>query len=282
MRLRSSDGEGRRLPSDHGSLAFGVAPRNPGAARTPAPGAISALAIGGGYTVGPRENRTVLFGRNKDEVHVCVGEDDRRVSRQQGVLTHRRGQWWVGNTGRLPIRLPQSRWLFPEEEEVPLTSGYTPMFLRGSADREHLLEVYVVGSNGEQPTAVHTEPTDTPRTWRLEPHERLVLVALGQRYLRHEARPQPLSRVQVADLLAELQPDAEWGYRKVERVVANVRYRLAHARQPVAGLTKEEVPEPVGNWLNHNLLTELVMNTTTLVPPDLALLDEPPAPESAD
>lgn len=34
----------------------------------------------------------------------------------------------------------------------------------------------------------------------------------------------------------------------------------------------EEVGEPVGNTLNDNLLTELVQSTT-LVPPDLALLD---------
>lgn len=272
MRLRSSGDEGRELPRGHESLAFGVAPRGPGA-RPPAPGAISVLAVRGGYTVGPRENRTVVFGRNRDEVHVCVGADDRRISRQHGVFTHRRGTWWVHNTGKMPIRLPQSQWLFPDEDEIPLTIGYTPLFMRGSGNREHLLEVYVVGPHGEQPATVPTDPTEPPKSWRLDPVERLVVTALGQRYLRHEARPQPLARHQVADLLAEIQPGEHWDHRRVERVVAAVRMRLAEAGVP--GLTKQEVPEPIGNWLNHNLLTELVMNTTTLTPPDLALLDEP-------
>jgi hypothetical protein len=40
----------------------------------------------------------------------------------------------------------------------------------------------------------------------------------------------------------------------------------------VAGLTRDEVGEPVGNALNHNLITELLL-TTTLVPPDLAEID---------
>jgi hypothetical protein len=43
----------------------------------------------------------------------------------------------------------------------------------------------------------------------------------------------------------------------------------------VPGLTREEVGEPVGNALNDNLIRELVLSTT-LVPPDLALLDDPP------
>ncbi len=37
------------------------------------------------------------------------------------------------------------------------------------------------------------------------------------------------------------------------------------------GLTREEVGEPVGNMLNHNLITEL-LRTRTLVPPDLLML----------
>lgn len=278
MKLRSGNDEGRELPPDHQSLAFGVSSPKTGI-RPPAPGAISVLAISGGYTVGPCENRTVLFGRNMHDVHVCVGGDDRRISRRQGVLTYRRGQWWVGNIGKPPIRLPESQWLFTDEEVIPLAVGYTPLFLSGSGGREHLLELYVVGPSGEQPGLVYTELTEPGRTWLLDAQERLVLVALGQRYLRHEARPQPMGRQQVADLLAEIQPAVGWDPRKVDRVIAAVRKRLANDRRdPVRGLTKEEVPEPVGNWLNHNLLTELVMNTTTLVPPDLALVDEPPSP----
>jgi hypothetical protein len=44
------------------------------------------------------------------------------------------------------------------------------------------------------------------------------------------------------------------------------------SRAGVAGLTREEVTGPVGNALNHNLLTEMV-RSTTLVPPDLRRLD---------
>lgn len=40
----------------------------------------------------------------------------------------------------------------------------------------------------------------------------------------------------------------------------------------MSGLTRDEVGEPVGNTLNHNLITELLL-TTTLVPPDLAEID---------
>ncbi|MEU6721368.1 hypothetical protein ABZ897_58840 [Nonomuraea sp. NPDC046802] len=275
--LSSADDEGRELPRGHESLRFGVSPTN---TRRPAPGAIAALTVRGGFTIGPGEGRQVLFGRNKDEVHVCISEEDRRISRRHGVLTHRGGTWWVGNTGQVPIRMPHSQWLFPNEEEIPLAPGYTPLFIRGSGGREHLLEVYVVGPDGDQRVPAHAEPTDQPRSWRLDPRERLVLVALGQRYLRYEARPYPLGRRQVAELLADVDPEGDWTHRKVERVIAGVRKRLSKER--VRGLTREEVPEPVGNWLNHNLLTELVMNSATLVPSDLALLEEPPEDDDLD
>jgi len=52
--------------------------------------------------------------------------------------------------------------------------------------------------------------------------------------------------------------------------VTEVRNQLS--AQGVYGLVREEVGEPVGNLLNHSLLTELV-RSTTLVPPDLAQLD---------
>lgn len=253
--------DGQPLSSNHDSLAFGV-PRS-------APGAIYALAIGGGFAVGPREGRTVVFGRNKPEVHVCIGEDDRRVSRQHGLLTCQDGQWWVRNTGRLPIRLPGSQWLFADEESLPLTAGYTPLFVPGTRGREHLLELFVAGDDGSRPAPRPGDVTEPPRTWRLLPEERLVLIALGQRYLLHEGDPQPMGRQQVADQLNDLEPGA-WTSRKVEHTVTAVRARLSKAGVP--GLTREEVGEPVGNKLNDNLLRELLLSTT-LVPPDLRSLD---------
>ncbi|MGB3442347.1 MAG: FHA domain-containing protein [Actinophytocola sp.] len=253
--------DGRRLSSSHDSLAFGV-PRS-------APGAIYALAISGGFAVGPSDGRTVVFGRNKPEVHVCIGEDDRRVSRRHGLLTCQDGRWWVSNTGRLPIRLPDSQWLFSDEESLPLAAGYTPLFVPGTRGREHLLELYVAGADGARPAPRPGDVTEPPRTWRLRADERLVLIALGQRYLRHESDPQPMGRQQVADQLNDLRPGT-WTARKVEHTVTAVRARLSKSGVP--GLTREEVGEPVGNKLNDNLLRELLLSTT-LVPPDLRVIE---------
>jgi hypothetical protein len=236
-----------------------------------APGAVVALSLSGRVVQEPTEGQTVRFGRNRPDVDLCVGETDLRVSRAHGLLTYHDGNWWVSNTGRLPIRLPRTRWLFPDEDPVPLPDGYTPLFIRGSRDREHLLETYVVSWEGRQPTPRHDALTQPPRQWHLTADERPLLVVLGQRYLLHEANPQPLARQQVAGILAELQPDANWSVKRVEHMVADVRARLS--AQGVYGLLREEVGEPVGNALNDNLLRELVLSTT-LVPADLALLHE--------
>jgi hypothetical protein len=254
----------RQLPTTHASLAYGVPP----AARA----TIFVLSVGGGMSVGPKEGRTLLFGRNRPDVHVCVGEDDPRVSREHGALEHRDGTWWIRNTGRLPVRLPGGRLLFAEEEPVPLGDGYTPVFVRGSSGREHLLEVFVTGADGGRPAARHREATQQPVLWRLDDDERLVLVVLGQRYLLHEHRPQPLSWRQAADQLAEIQPAAGWTPKRVEHAVTAIRTRMS--KGGVSGLTREEVGEPVGNALNDNLIRELVLSTT-LVPPDLELLGDP-------
>jgi hypothetical protein len=60
------------LSATHGSLALGVPPSTPGT--------IFALAITGGIAIKPRQGRTVVFGRNRPEVHVCVSEDDPQIS----------------------------------------------------------------------------------------------------------------------------------------------------------------------------------------------------------
>ncbi|HZE40069.1 MAG TPA: hypothetical protein VE172_14780 [Stackebrandtia sp.] len=259
----SPNGNGERsLPSRHASLAYGVPP-------SPV-GTIYALAISGGITLRPKEGRSVLFGRNRPEVHVCLGEDDRRVSRNHGSLTFRTDRWWVANTGRVPLRLPNSRLLFSQDEPVPLTMGYTPVFVRGSGGREHLLEVYVAGPEEPKPCTMPDEATQPPRCWALAEPERLALTVLGQRYLLHEVYPQPLTWHQAAAELADLRPNEEWSSKRVERMVSKVRARMS--RRGVAGLTRDEVGEPVGNTLNHNLIREL-MESTTLVPTDLRLLE---------
>ncbi|WP_246842878.1 FHA domain-containing protein [Allokutzneria sp. NRRL B-24872] len=261
---QEKDADLRKLSSGHDSLAFGVnsaAPRD----------TLYALATLGGVSVRPSSGRTILFGRNRDDVHVCVGGDDTKVSRVHGELVYRERRWEVATTGKLPLRLPGSRMLFHGEEPIPLGEGYTPLFVRGSSGREHLLEVYVVGPDGQRPVSRHRDVTQPPKTWRLSPAERLALVVLGQRYLLHEARPQPLAWRQAADQLAELAPNDGWTAKRVEHLVVAVRTRLS--RGGVPGLTREEVGEPVGNSLNDNLLRELMLSTT-LVPPDLALLED--------
>jgi hypothetical protein len=255
--------DGRILPENHGSLARGVPPS--------APGTIFTLSLTGGIVMGSGEGREVIFGRNRPDVHVCLGEDDLRVSREQGTLTHHERRWWLHNRGKMPIRLPGSRLLFKREDPVPLADGYTPLFVRGSNDREHLMEVYVTGLDGRRPVPRHEELTLPPRIWRLEEDERLALIVLGQRYLLHEPRPQPLAWQVAAKQLSELQPDVDWTGKRVAWVVQRVRTRLSS--EGVAGLTREEIGEPVGNALNHNLIRELLLSTT-LVPPDLAVLDD--------
>ncbi|MCG8915190.1 FHA domain-containing protein [Actinokineospora sp. PR83] len=245
-----------------------------GAARVP-PGGLSALTLTGGVTVEPREGHRVRFGRNRPRVEVCVGENDVSVSREHGVLDHRGGRWWVTNTGRSPIRLPASLLLHRDGEPLPLAPGYTPLFLRGSRGREHLVELYVADAAGSQLSPRPNDITQPPKRWRLTEEERLALVVLGQRYLLHDPHPQPLARQQAADQLRELRPAANWTIKRVEHIVAGVRGRLAASG--VHGLLREEVGEPVGLTLTVNLLRELI-SSTTLVPLDLDLVDDPNAP----
>lgn len=89
-------------------------------------------------------------------------------------------------------------------------------------------------------------------------------MVLGQRYLLHDPRPQPLTWKETAAQLAEFQPTAGWGPKRVEHLVTGVRTRLS--RNGVPWLTREEIGEPVGSTLNDNLLRELLLSTT-LVPP---------------
>lgn len=254
----------RPLPPTRGSLATGVPEAEPGT--------MFAQSVGGGIEVRAREKRTIVFGRDRAAVHVCLGPDDRQVSRQHGRLVHRGGRWWVHNTGKLPIQLPGSQLLFTGEEPVPLATGYSPMFVHGSRKRVHLLEVYVAGETGDRPAPRPDDPTQPPARWSLDDAERLALVVLGQRYLLHEARPVPQTWQQTASQLHELRPDDGWNHKRVERLVEKVRMRLS--ARGVPGLTRDEVPEPIGNALNDNLLRELLLSTT-LTPRDLALIAPP-------
>src|SRR5262245_55718272 len=181
------------LPVGHRSLAYG--------SDDPVPGGLLAQSRAGGVRVRPAEGRSVYFGRNFEEVHVGIGVDDRRVSRRQGALTRRGERWWVVNTGNQPIRLPNSRWLHRDGEQVPLATGYTPLFVPGSGRREYLLELFVVGAGN---TAGRAWPASCPAAVPLDADERLAVVVLSQRYLSYEADPRPLTWPEATGRLAVL------------------------------------------------------------------------------
>ena len=256
----------RPLPPSPGGLAGRVPPAPPGS--------LFVLAAGGGFAAPPRPAFEVVFGRKEPDVHVCIGPDDPRMSRFQGRITRGGTEWWLRNEGKLPIRLPQSRFLL-SGNEIPLAEGYSPLFIRTSKRREHLLEVRVVGT-GHKDTLVGTDhPTDTaePEGWDLTPTERLVLTALALRYLRQEPHPQPQSWKQVAlDLNNAVGTRSDWTHKQAANVVLKVRERLIPY---VAGLRLEDWGDPAGNMVNHQLILEL-LQTATLRPPDLRLLETEP------
>lgn len=247
------------LPADTGTLARGL---------PPAPhGTLFALGERGGIRVPPTDRFTVIFGRNEPEVHVCVGENDLKVSRRQGQLSCDGKRWSVRNLGTVPIRFPGTQLLLSgQQEQLPV--AYTPLFIRTEPGREHVLEVRIAGSLAKPSAACYEQRPLAPAPWELSDRERLVLVVLGQRYLRHELHAAPLSWGQVADALRSLQPGVGWTAKRAEHIVGAVRARLA--QRDVRGLTRDEMGEPVGNALNHNLMLELLLSTT-LVPPDLRL-----------
>ncbi|MFJ5226736.1 FHA domain-containing protein [Streptomyces sp. NPDC088400] len=248
------------------SLARGVAPAGPGT--------LHARSVTGGIRVGPRPGLTIRFGRGeRPDTDLAVGDDDLRVSRQHGELTYRGHQWWLRNTGRQLVRLPHGRLMHSSSEPIPLAAGYTPLFVKGSGFREHLVELYVTGH--DQPGLVPRRQAATlpPRIWPLDDDERLLLIVLGQHYLLYEDGPRPLSYRRAAAQLAYLRPDANWSERRIEHKIKDVRLRLQSAGFPHPLLHDKATGAPSDNNLLHNLLRGLV-ESTTLVPPDLELMDD--------
>lgn len=249
-----------------------LGPDLPSLARTVPAAPVGTLFVvgpAGGVRVAPDSGFVVVFGRNEPEVHVAVGGGDDGVSRRQGVLRRRDGAWTIANLGRLPLRLPGPR-LVLTGHDAALADGYTPVVLRTAERREHLLEVRVAGASDPRRDAADDAETRGPRVWPLSDRERLVLVVLGQRYLRQEPGALPLTWRAVEDELDRVAPDDGWSAKRAEHLVGSVRTRLART---VPGLTREEVGEPVGATLTHRLLVELLA-TSTLVPSDLGLLGE--------
>ncbi|MEO3852660.1 hypothetical protein ABGB09_34430 [Streptomyces sp. B8F3] len=255
------------LPKEVGSLSRGLPPADV----PPLPETLFVLGSNGGMSVAPDAGFTVVFGRNEPEVHVCVGGGDQHVSRQQGVVARQYARWVLTNTGKRPIRFPDSR-LVHRGDQAFLPAGYTPLFVV-SPRQDHLLEVRVSaarpGGAAGGPTVQEESTLSDERD--LEDHERLVIVCLAQRYLQGDPQPQPLTWAQVADELQRLQPARNWTEKSAAHTVANVRKKLSDKGVP--GLTAKDVPPPVGNALNHNLITDL-LQTATIGKKDLSSLGE--------
>ncbi|MGW7349750.1 FHA domain-containing protein [Streptomyces sp. NPDC054784] len=253
---------------DSDSLARGVAPASAGT--------LHARSVGGGIQVVPRAGRTVRFGRGEEpDVDLCVGEDDLRVSRRHGELRYDDRRWWLRNTGQQLVRLPRGRLMHTSTDPVPLAEGYTPLFVKGSGHREHLVELYVTGPDQQRLVPRRRADTLPPKRWPLDDDERLLLVVLGQRYLRYEEAPRPLSYRQAAEELNYLSVGASWSERRIEYRVGIVRQRLNDGGFPQALFQGADSGGPCDNNLIHNLLKGLV-ESTTLVPPDLRLIDDDP------
>ena len=263
--MRHKDFPAQVLPAGTRSLVDKVPPAPPGT--------IFVLAADGGYAV-PPGTHPLLFGRDSDQVHVAVGVDDPCVSRKHGAFTCVGREWWVRNTGSLPIELPGSILLTGHERRID--AGFTPLMLRSSKRRSHLLEVRVTGGGRLDAACGVGATTKQPEDkYELTLQQRMVLTALAQRYLVQDRYPQPLTWKQVATCLNHVPASGKaWTARSVEAKVGDVRQRLSREKG-VPGLTREEVGEPVGNMLNHNLIMEL-LRTTTLAVQDLLLLGVEP------
>ena len=234
----------------------------------PVPGTVLVHSVGDAVTMPPKEGRQLLFGRNRPEVHLCVGEDDLTVSRKHGTLTYSAGRWWLRNTGLLAIRIGESRLLTAHDEPVPLAEGYTSLVVEGSRGRLHLVEVLVVGPEvGITPR--HGDQTRPIRAWDLRPEERLAAVALAEDYLRNHPGAQPATWQDAAKLMARLDPDRKWTDKKVEHRVRALRLRLAACG--VHGVVQPEVGGS-GDALKHNLIKELIA-TNSISSQDLELID---------
>ncbi|MDH6139158.1 hypothetical protein P3T35_001158 [Kitasatospora sp. GP30] len=258
----------------HGSFPPQILPPGSPADRVPAapPRTIFVLGPEGGYAVPPRRY-TLLFGRDREDVHVPVGVDDPTVSRRHGILTCTGADrnWWLVNTGNLPIELPGGVLVLTGHKRI-VEPGYTPLVINSSKRRSHLVEVRVVDGDDRQPRSTTGAETVDPETvYELSPHERLVLTALARRYLLgQDAFPLPLAWEDTARL-ANSSPYAakSWTHKSVANTVEDVRERLH--RRGVRGLLREEVGEPVGSTLSVNLIREL-LRTATLSAQDLELL----------
>jgi hypothetical protein len=260
----------------HGSFPPQMLPPGSPAAEVPSapPGTIFVLGPEGGYAVPPRRY-TLLFGRDREDVHVPVGVDDPAVSRRHGVFacTGPDGDWWLRNTGKLPIELPDGTLMLTGHMRI-MEPGYTPLVINCSKQRSHLVEVRLIDEADRRPRSTAKAKTVNPETvYELSPQERLVLTALAKCYLEgYERYPQPMTWQETARLVnASPHSTKAWTHKSVANTVEDVRDRLR--RDGVRGLLRDEVGVNVGATLSTNLIREL-LKTATLTAQDLELLGE--------
>lgn len=235
---------------------------------TAEPGTLFVLGAEDGVRALPEEGTEVLFGRHRSEVAVCVGGDDTKVSRRQGLIVRRGTRWMINNLGQPPIRLSSGS-LLHNGSWSELAGPHVPLFVGGKR-RSHLLDVRIAGRTGRP--GVDVSSLDTTRdAWPLTEQQRLVVTCLAERYLLEEQYAQPQTWKLVADRMSHLDPAGRWDWRHAARVVESLRDELT--ARGVPGLQRtDDIPEPVGNVLNHNLIMELLV-TTTITPQDLAAID---------
>jgi hypothetical protein len=236
------------------------------------PGTIFVLGPEGGYAV-PARRYTLLFGRDREDVHVPVGADDPTVSRRHGLFscTGPDDDWWLTNIGKLPIELPDGALMLAGHRRI-IEPGYTPLVIHSSKQRSHLVEVRLIDEVDRRPRSTTRASTVEPETvHELSPQERLVLTALARRYLEgHDGYPLPLVWEETARIVnASPYSTKTWTYKSAANTVEDVRERLS--RRGVRGLMRDEIGEPVGSTLSHNLIREL-LKTATLSAQDLELL----------
>jgi FHA domain len=248
--------------------------RGPVRTGVPRPGTLVVLEPGGGPTVGPQEGRVLVFGRNRPDVHICVGPDDPGVSRRHGTLEFTAGRWWVRTLGSRPVRVGGTHVLRRGDEPVPLAEGRTSLLVEGADPRDlHLVRVRVVGVADRPPQAVQSGTVPVP-CFKLDATERLVMTVLAQRQLfaqrnGHGPDPQPLTSREAAVELAALAPAAGWTQKKVEHLVKKVRDRLTG--QGVDGLVPEPGRTGFDSAYRRNLI-EVLLVSGTLGAADLRLL----------
>ena len=233
------------------------------------PGTLVVLEPGGGPTVGPQEGRVLWFGRNRPEVHICVGPDDPGVSRRHGTLEFSAGRWWVRTLGSRPVRVGGTHVLRRGDEPVPLAEGRTSLLVEGADPRDlHLVRVKVVGEGERPPRSVGSGTVPVP-CFRLDATERLVMTVLAQRHLLRCPDPQPLTAREAATELVALEPAAGWTQKKVEHLVKRVRDRLTG--QGVEGLVPEPGRTGFDSAYRRNLI-DILLVSGTLGAADLRLL----------